>query len=353
MSRDTGLALLLLTAAAWYPNALYSAEPSGGHPVPAGLDDFLAGKFSWTASAPYIGPAKRESDPCHAIKDPSVVFHDGKWRVFCTIRSQKRTHQIEYLAFADWKDADKAERYTLDQVNDGFYCAPQVFYFTPHKKWYLVYQGANPKRGIPYGPCFSTTENIADPKSWTPMEPMYKEKPKSVDKMWLDFFAICDAAKAHLFFTSCDGRMWRAETKLADFPKGWNEPAVALKGDIFEASHTYKLKGMEKYLTIIECQDSPRRYFKAFLADKLDGVWTPLAASKQQPFAGKANITEPAGHWTDSASHGELLRDGIDEKYEVDPARLRFLFQGVTEEEMKGKKYGEIPWKLGVLEAKR
>ena len=49
-------------------------------------------------------------------------------------------------------------------------------------------------------------------------------------------------------------------------------------------------------------------------------------------------------------SHGELLRAGSDEKLEVDPANLRFLFQGVLEKDRQGKGYGEIPWKLGLLE---
>jgi hypothetical protein len=33
----------------------------------------------------------------------------------------------------------------------------------------------------------------------------------------------------------------------------------------------------------------------------------------------------------------------------VDPANLQFLFQGVTDERCAGKKYGEIPWQLGLL----
>ena len=53
---------------------------------------------------------------------------------------------------------------------------------------------------------------------------------------------------------------------------------------------------------------------------------------------------------TSSFSHGELLRSGHDEKLEVDPAELRFLFQGVSDAARKGKAYGDIPWQLGILE---
>ena len=88
-----------------------------------------------------------------------------------------------------------------------------------------------------------------------------------------------------------------------------------------------------------------------YLADRLDGEWKGLAASKGGPFAGPANTRDTGQHWTDSFSHGELIRDGYDEKLEVNPAGLRFLFQGVTDQARKGKIYGEIPWRLGILEA--
>ena len=59
---------------------------------------------------------------------------------------------------------------------------------------------------------------------------------------------------------------------------------------------------------------------------------------------------DAVSHWTDSISHGELLRTGFDERMEVDPTHLQFLFQGVTNERRANKKYGEIPWQLGLLE---
>jgi hypothetical protein len=267
--------------------------------------------------------------------------------LFCTIRSQKRTHQVEYLSFADWKDADRAPRHIL-KLSDGYFCAPQVFYFTPHRKWYLICQVAEPSRKPSLQPAWSTTTTLGEPDSWSKPTLLFAEPPKV--QRWIDFWIICDDAKAHLFFTSLDGQMWRAETKLGDFPGGWSQPRVVLRGDIFEASHTYRLKGLEKYLTLVEAQAEGRRYYKAYLADRLDGEWTPLAATREQPFAGPVNARDAGAHWTDSFSHGELLRAGCDEKLEVDPANLRLLFQGVSDPERAGKKYGEIPWRLGILD---
>jgi hypothetical protein len=144
--------------------------------------------------------------------------------------------------------------------------------------------------------------------------------------------------------------MWRAETSLKDFPWGWSKPRVVLRDDIFEASHTYRLKGQQKFLTLVEAQSDGRRYYKAYTADRLDGTWEPLTASKQKPFAGPVNVRDTAAHWTDSFSHGELIRSGFNEHLEVDPVKLQFLFQGVADAEKAGKPYGEIPWKLGLLE---
>src|SRR5262249_28197987 len=158
---------------------------------------------------------------------------------------------------------------------------------------------------------------------------LYPKHPDNV-KEWIDFWVICDAKRAHLFFTSLDGHMWRSETKREDFPAKWSKPSVVLKGDIFEASHTYRLKGPVKYLTLVEALDGKdsatcRRYYKAYLADRLDGEWKPLAASKEGPFASSKNTAHSGAHWTDSISHGELVRVGHDETLEVDPTKLQFL----------------------------
>ncbi len=314
-------------------------------------NDPLQGRFRWTANAPLVSPANRPEDPCYSVKDPSFVRFKDRWHLFCTIRSQKRTHQIEYSSFADWKEANQAKRHLLT-VSDGYFCAPQVFYFSLHRKWYLIYQTSDRSRKPELQPAFSTSGDIADPASWTKPTLLFERQPENVTA-WIDFWVICDTERAHLFFTSNDGRMWRSETGLKDFPRAWSQPAVVLHGDIFEASHTYRLKGLDKFLTLVEAQGDGRRYYKAYLADRLEGQWSPLAATKESPFAGLVNVKDDGQHWADSFSHGELVRDGYDQTLEVDPANLRFVFQGVSDEGMRGTPYGKIPWKLGMLERER
>ena len=302
----------------------------------------------WEYSAPLITPERREQDPSRAQKDPTVVFYGGKWHVFVTVKLPGRS-AIEYCSFEKWEDAD-ASRRTIIQVSDSdYYCAPQVFYFEPHQKWYLVYQMGVPGARFMWVAC-STTTTIADPDSWTRARPILdggENDPRQLGG--LDYWIICDDRRAYLFLTSLNGKMWRLWTDLADFPKGFDHCELALQAKIFEASHTYKLRGMDKYLTIVE--ENGRRYYKAYLADRLDGPWTPVADTAEHPFASWHNIRPATGvePWTDNVSHGELLRDGYDQTLTVDPGNLKLLFQGMLDKHKAGKGYGQFQWRLGLL----
>lgn len=302
----------------------------------------------WEYSGPLIAPEKRARDRSRAQKDPTLVFHNGKWHVFMTVKLPGRS-AIEHCSFEKWKDADRSQRTILTVSKSDYYCAPQIFYFSPHKKWYLVYQmgvrGAK-KMWVAY----STTSDIADPDSWTPAKPILDGGANDPRKVGgLDYWIICDDQRAYLFFTSLNGKMWRLWTNLKDFPNGFDHCEIALNAKIFEASHTYRLKGLNKYLTIIE--ENGRRYYKAYLADRLDGKWTPVADTAERPFAGWNNVRPAKGVrlWTDNISHGELIREGNDQTLTVDPKNLKFVFQGMLDKDKTGKGYGQFPWRIGIL----
>ena len=134
-----------------------------------------------------------------------------------------------------------------------------------------------------------------------------------------------------------------------------SEPVVVIsepnRFDLFEGSATYRLKGSGKYLTLIEALGPEGvRYYKAYLAERLDGEWTPLATSWDQPFAGMCNVSFEDGvaPWTRDISHGELLRDGVDETMTVDPSNLQFLFQG-RDPAREPSEYSQFPYRLGLL----
>ncbi len=302
----------------------------------------------WEYSPPWIAPEARQIEPSHAQKDPSIVFYQGKWHVFMTVKLPGKS-AIEYCSFDRWEHANSSKRTILRLSTSDYYCAPQVFYFRPHKKWYLVYQVGVPNQDKMWV-AFSTTQNIADPLSWTQAAPILdggKDDPRKVGG--IDYWVICDKQRAYLFFTSNDGRMWRLSTPLDQFPRGFGNCELALQAKIFEASHTYKLRGRDQYLTIIE--ENGRRYYKAYVADRLDGEWAPIADSAEHPFAGWSNIRPAPGvePWTDNVSHGELVRNGYDETLTVDPDNLCFVFQGIWDREKQGLKYGQFPWRIGLL----
>ncbi|MGV3485670.1 MAG: non-reducing end alpha-L-arabinofuranosidase family hydrolase [Planctomycetaceae bacterium] len=75
------------------------------------------------------------------------------------------------------------------KLSSGYHGSPQVFYFTPHQKWYLIYQLEDSSREIAFGPCYSTTDDINDPASWSVPTPLYSKKPANLQG-WLDFWVI-------------------------------------------------------------------------------------------------------------------------------------------------------------------
>lgn len=302
----------------------------------------------WEYSRPLVAPEERSDEPSRAQKDPTFVYHDGIWHLFMTVKLPGRS-AIEYCQFKTWEEANDAPRHLLNLCDSDYFCAAQVFYFRPHKKWYLVYQAGMPgakKMWVAY----STTDDISDPTSWTKIKPMLDggaDDERTVGG--LDYWIICDDENAWLFYTSLNGKMWRMKTSLENFPSGFHDCQLALKGPIFEASHTYRIANQGKYLTIIE--QKGRRHLKAYLADRLDGKWTALAATEERPFAGFANVRPAKGvsPWTDNISHGELIRTSNDERLLIDGDHLRFVFQGMLQKHKANSGYGQFQWRLGML----
>lgn len=307
--------------------------------------------FKWSSSDPVIVPKPTEQHPSLGVKDPTVVFADGKYHVFMTTASQKGW-SMATTSFRDWSEAAAAPiTYLADSpIGAGYTAAPQVFFFKPQGLWYLIYQSGDP--------FYSTTANIDDPMSWTAPRPLYPNGTPAAIKQtggWLDFFNICDDERCHLFATGDNGRLWRAETSIEQFPNGFGAPELELQDktdNIFEASMTYKLDGSDKYITMVEAIGHPGRYFSSWIADDLAGPWKPLAATEADPFAGPANRTFENEIWSkEQVSHGEMIRSGFDQHLTLDPCEpMRMLYQGVSHT-AQAPDYVSLPYKLGLLTA--
>ena len=307
----------------------------------------------WAASAPLIAPISDATHQLGAVKDPSVVYFNNRWHVYASSVSSAGAYSTVYTSFTDFSEASTAPMYYMDQTPGfgGYTAAPQVFYFTPQKKWYLLYQ-AGP-------PMFSTADDPGDPTKWTAPAPFFPTTPAIITQNgggWLDFWVICDASSCHLFFSDNHGRWYSSKTSIDQFPKGFAEPVVVMQdanaGRMFEASNVYKMNGTGQYLALIESFDQTsnnHRYFRSWLSNSLDGPWFPWQASGSYPFAGTSNVTFTGTPWTLDISHGEMIRAGYDETLAIDPCNMRYLFQGADPTADTGGDYNQIPWRLGLL----
>ncbi|MDO9607675.1 MAG: non-reducing end alpha-L-arabinofuranosidase family hydrolase [Brevundimonas sp.] len=309
-------------------------------------------QFHWRSSAQLISPHAEDGNGYSALKDPSIVYVDGEYHVFMTSVGAEGWH-MAYTHFTDWSQASAAPIVDLKQsgIGPGYRAAPQVFYFAPHKLWYMVYQSGPP--------VYSTTATLGDPSSWTAPKPFFDQTPDLIkaatgEEAWLDFWVICDETSCYLFNTDDHGNLFRSRTSIQQFPAGFSDTQRVMSGprdDIFEASLHYRLAGTNTYLTLIEAIGPQGRYFRAWTSDRLDGDWTLLAGSPSDSFAGSDNVVFDGPAWSQGVSHGELVRSGYDQTLTLDPCRpLQFLYQGL-EPHAPDTAYIDLPYRLGLLTA--
>jgi endo-1,4-beta-xylanase len=313
----------------------------------------LPSTFQWNSSGVLISP---HSDAAHrlvAVKDPSVVYYNGKWHVFASTVNSNGGYGMEYLSFTDWSQAGSATQYHLDKtaIGGGYKTAPMVFYFAPQKLWYLVFQtGSNA--------AYSTNSDIGNPSGWSAPHNFYSSEPSIVKQnigggYWVDFWVICDSAHCHLFSADDNGHIYRSTTSLSQFPHGFDAGTVIAastpnRHDMFEADNVYKLDGSNSYLMIVEAIGTDgHRQFHSWTSTSLTGTWTPLAATGANPFAAASNVTFNGTPWTRDISSGEAVRSGYDQNVTLSPCRLRYVYQGVAPG--SGQPYSLLPWRIGLL----
>jgi len=309
----------------------------------------FATPLQWKSTGMLIQPVSDATHEIVSVKDPTIVRYNDLWHIYATVYSTSaKTWSMVYLNFKDWSDAPKAKLHFVDQNPNlrGYHCAPQLFYFRPHKKWYLIFQSQQPQ--------YTTTDDLSKPETWSRPMDFFQTKPSGAPRLWIDYWVICDATHAYLFFTGDDGHVYRSRTTIEDFPKGMSDPQIVIQGprnDVFEGSMTYKIKGTGLYLTLVEAIGPDSRYYRAWTSDRLDGDWTPVpdASTFQKPFAGINNATFEDGvkPWTRDISHGELIRDGYDETMTIDPNNLQLLYQGRAP--ASDERYELLPYRLGLL----
>ncbi|XXX75588.1 non-reducing end alpha-L-arabinofuranosidase family hydrolase [Sorangium sp. So ce134] len=314
---------------------------AGGSPVTCDLPT----TFKWKSSPPVISPKPPAGRTWASVKDPTIVYFGDKFHVFATVYETAPGNgwQSMYLNFTDIPEANAAEQHYMANWPTGSTVAPQVFYFRPHNKWYLIYQ---------WNGRYSTNDDINNMNGWSRPQALLKGEPGAMGNVLgaLDFWVICDDANCHLFFSRDDGKLYRSKVRIEDFPKfdGYEVVMTAPSaGLLFEASNVYKVDGSNKYLLLVEAFDNSPRFFRSWTSESLDGPWEPLADTKSNPFAGPANVTYEGADWSDDISHGEMIRSGHDERMTINPCDMRFLYQG--RDPSVGGDYGRLPYRLGLL----
>ncbi|WP_437653565.1 non-reducing end alpha-L-arabinofuranosidase family hydrolase [Sorangium sp. So ce1182] len=322
--------------------------PGTGGAGAGGSETFcdLPTTFKWKSGPPVISPKAPAGRTFASVKDPTIVFFEEKYHVFATVfdtTSGNGGWQSVYLNFTDFPQAPAAEQHYMAGWPTGSTVAPQVFYFRPHNKWYLIYQ---------WNGRYSTNDDINNMNGWSRPQSLLRGEPGAMGSTLgaLDFWNICDDDYCYLFFSRDDGKLYRSKVSIEDFPKfdGYEVVMTApSNGLLFEASNVYKVDGSNKYLLLVEAFDNSPRFFRSWTSESLDGPWAPLADTKNNPFAGPANVTYEGGDWSDDISHGELIRSGHDEKMTISACNMRFLYQG--RDPSVGGEYGRLPYKLGLL----
>jgi glycosyl hydrolase family 62/cellulose binding protein with CBM2 domain len=310
--------------------------------------------YSWTSTGPIISPKSDSTHNIIAVKDPSAVLFNGRWVIYASDVNSAGNYNMEYLnVAADWSDAATAKPYFMDNTPgfSGYHTAPQVFFFAPQKKWYLIFQSGQPQ--------FSTNADPTKPQNWTQPKNFYASQPSSVSN-WIDFWVICDTANCYLFFNGDNGNFYRASTPIGNFPNGFNTPVIvdsSTQFNMFEADNVYTIEGGGGYVANIECLGpNGQRYFRTLWASNLGGTWSSLGDTDNfsHPFLGQNNVTFASGvsAWTTSFSSGGLLINGNDQTDSVNLDNLQFLYQGANPAAYAAGPYNFIPWQLALATSK-
>jgi endo-1,4-beta-xylanase len=327
------------------PTASPTASPTSS-PSP---NQSLPSSFQWSSSGVLAGP-KQDSRNLAAIKDFSVVLHNGRYHVFASTASSAG-YNLVYFNFTDWSQANSATHHYLDQsaIGTGYRAAPQVYYHAPQGLWYLVYQTGNAS--------YSTNPDISNPNGWSAPSHFYSGMPDIIrdnigDGFWVDMWVICDSASCYLFSSDDNGHLYRSETTLANYPNGFTNTVIAMQDsnrfNLWEAANVYRVQGTNQYLLLVEAIGSDgRRWFRSWTSTAITGPWTPLADTPSNPFARSTNVSFNGTPWTLDISHGEMIRASNDQTLTISPCNMRYVYQGLDPN--AGGDYNSLPWRMGLL----
>lgn len=335
----------------------------------------------WTVSRPVFQAVSDGAFENVAVKDPSIVYYDGRYHLFYTGKRVDHTadgakYRITtgYAAAPTLEGLNGAKRYNLSKIVDGVIIAPQIFYFAPHKLWYIVAHRYAPGRRPNLTPIYLTNPDINNVHGWSKTRDLIADKGNK--DFWIDFWVICDDEKAHLFYADQKGSVLRRACALKDFPGGFAgaEETVSLtvfgeddagKWAMFEAEHVYRVKSSGTYFMILECgyykedrkyfADARKRFIIGMAAERLEGPWRRVEETDCEYFGHANSLFNKDGSKSrySQVSHPELIRCGHDQKLEIESLHVEMIFQSFDGSRWPDAyNYNELPWELAVMKNK-
>ena len=285
----------------------------------------------WNVSAPFFSARIDHSLDNVAVKDPSIVYYQGKYHLFYTAKSKTNSgNKTRFRTGCAYASAG-----TLDKLND----AKRI--------------------------------NIENVYGWSEAKEI--NTGKSDDGFWIDFWVICNEHHAYLFYSGQNGSLFRLDCPLNTFPEGFSksQPKIALSQQdadnsgswkMFEAAHIYYVKKENRYLALLEGAyqhpvrtgdvDSRNRFIFGMTADSLNGKWERIEFEKDEFLAEAKNLFSEDGsrsHYT-QVSHPELIRSGFNQKLEIENFDLTMVFQSFDGSEIPDSyHYNELPWELALM----
>jgi endo-1,4-beta-xylanase len=333
----------------------------------------------WYVTGKILMAGEGETMDNVAVKDPSIVCYKGRYHLFYTAKSVRRINEAMqyrtgcgYVSAGTLEGLQRAVRISVDSLAGCPVIAPQIFYFEPQHCWYLVAHSPVESNNLHrLKPVFLTNPRIEDPSGWSEA----REIPtgKAENGFWIDFWIICDAQRAYMFYADQEGSVYRLSCDLEQFPEGFRrsipEKAIHVVHNdcerpwrLFEAAHIYYVRNEDIYLALLEGAyshpsregdvDSRNRFIFGMTADSLDGAWKRVEKNDCTFLAEAGNLLHMDGSpvtYT-MVSHPELIRSGYDQLLEIDDYHLTMIFQGFNGSEVPGNyNYNALPWELVVM----